>query len=50
MAHFINKNLSDYNILLHIHGTYHSNNYEGIVWYLNNIDEEMKIMTISTVE
>ena len=50
MAHFINKNLADDTILLHLHGTYHSNNYEGIVWYLNNIDEEMKIMTISTVE
>lgn len=50
MAHFIYKNLDDDNIMLHINGAFHSNNYEGIVWYLNNLDDSLKITTISTVE
>ncbi len=50
MAHFIYKNLQDETVFLHFHGTYHSNNYEGIVWYLNKLDEKLQIMTISTVE
>ncbi len=50
MAYFIYENFEDENIFLHLNGAYHSNNYEGIVWYLKNLDEELNIMTISTVE
>jgi uncharacterized iron-regulated protein len=35
---------------LHYNGAYHSDNYEGIVWYLKQEKPELKIMTISTVE
>jgi len=50
MAHFIQNNIKNDAIMLHLHGAYHSNNYEGIVWHLNKLDEDQKIMTISTVE
>lgn len=49
MAWNININLKPENILLHFHGTYHSNNYEGIVWYLNRYRPNTKIATIATV-
>jgi uncharacterized iron-regulated protein len=50
MAHFIYQNMLGDGVFLHFHGTYHSNNYEGIVWYLQQISERMLLMTISTVE
>ncbi|WP_304888463.1 ChaN family lipoprotein [Rhodonellum sp.] len=36
--------------ILHINGSYHSNNYEGILWYLNKAYPNTKTMTINTVE
>jgi uncharacterized iron-regulated protein len=50
MAYFINYNVGPGNLFIHYHGTYHSNNYEGIVWYLRQIDQSKRIVTISTVE
>jgi hypothetical protein len=50
MAHFIMKNFEPGNIFIHFHGAYHSNNYEGIVWYLQQMNPDLKLMTISTVE
>ncbi|MDX9940606.1 MAG: ChaN family lipoprotein [Bacteroidales bacterium] len=50
MAHFIYKNLNRSGIFIHYHGAYHSNNFEGIYWYLNQLDEKLKMLTISTVE
>lgn len=48
------SSLSDYlekgNTILHINGSYHSNNYEGIIWYLKRAYPKTKILTISTVE
>lgn len=49
MAWNINKNLKPESVLIHFHGTYHSNNYEGIVWYLNRYRPDTKIATIATV-
>jgi uncharacterized iron-regulated protein len=49
MAWFINKNLKENNIFIHFHGTYHSNNYEGIYWYLTRTNSKTKIATIATV-
>jgi uncharacterized iron-regulated protein len=49
MAHFIIENMESDHTFIHYHGTYHSNNYEGIMWYLQQIDPEMKITTIATV-
>ncbi len=50
MAHFIYKNLNRSGVFVHYHGAYHSNNYEGIFWYLRQLDEKLQIVTISTVE
>ena len=51
MAHFILANLPEEGIFLHLNGAYHSNNDEGINWYLRYYSESpLKIMTISTVE
>lgn len=36
--------------ILHINGSYHSNNYEGILWYLKKHNPKTRIMTINTVE
>ncbi len=35
---------------LHVNGAYHSDNYEGIVWYLKKENPALKILTISTTE
>ncbi|HSJ69987.1 MAG TPA: ChaN family lipoprotein [Anditalea sp.] len=50
MAHFILEGLRDNQLFLHINGAYHSNDYEGIVWYLKHYSPEIKIMTITTIE
>jgi hypothetical protein len=50
MAYFILQNLPSESIFIHYNGAYHSNNYEGIVWYLLQERPELKILTISTVE
>lgn len=50
MAYFINKNLEPNNKFIHFNGTYHSQNYEGINWYLKKINSELKILTIAAVQ
>jgi uncharacterized iron-regulated protein len=50
MAHFILENLDEGKTFLHYHGTYHSNNFEGIMWYLNEYRPGLNIMTIASVE
>ncbi|MFP4468176.1 MAG: ChaN family lipoprotein [Bacteroidales bacterium] len=51
MAHFILENLTEGGTFLHLNGTYHSNNDEGINWYLRYYGESpLEIITISTVE
>lgn len=49
MAHFILKNWKQGKTLIHFNGAYHSNNREGIVWYLLQSKPKLKIVTISTV-
>lgn len=49
MAHFILSNRKPNSIFLHYHGTYHSDNYEGIYWYLKQQQPDLKVMTIATV-
>lgn len=48
MAHFIIKSLEKNQLMIHYNGSYHSNNYEGIVWYLQKYKPELKILTITT--
>jgi uncharacterized iron-regulated protein len=50
MAHFILKNLSPNQVFFHLNGSYHSNDFEGIYWYLKTYEEAVNILTISTVE
>jgi uncharacterized iron-regulated protein len=50
MAHFILQNRKDGQVFIHFNGTYHSNNFEGIVWYMRQSDPDLKIMTIASVE
>ena len=50
MAHFILTNLKKGKKFVHFNGAYHSNNFEGIGWYLKQQNPKLKILTISCVE
>lgn len=50
MAHFIVANKLEGRQFLHLNGSYHSDNFEGIGWYLNQYAPELKVVTITTVE
>jgi uncharacterized iron-regulated protein len=50
MAYFISKNLKPETTFIHYNGTYHSDNFEGINWYLKKYVPKVKIVTIATVE
>ena len=51
MAYFISENLPEDGVFIHYNGSYHSDHYEGIVWYLkNDYAPKAKITTITTVE
>ncbi len=49
MAHFILKNLPPGKIFIHYNGSYHSDNYLGIIYYLKRERPDIKVATISTV-
>ena len=49
MAHFINKNRKENSLFIHYNGSYHSDNFEGINWYLKQENPTIKIITIATV-
>ncbi len=49
MAWFISQNFSPGNFFVHFNGSFHSNNFEGINWYLHKYRPELKIITIATV-
>ncbi|MEL7162313.1 MAG: ChaN family lipoprotein [Bacteroidota bacterium] len=50
MAHFIVANHTAGQPFLHLNGSYHSDDFEGIGWYLKQYAPELRVMTISTVE
>ncbi|HNV95332.1 MAG TPA: ChaN family lipoprotein [Bacteroidales bacterium] len=50
MAHFILKYLPNKWLFYHFNGAYHSDNFEGIVWYLKQKRSDLKIITISSIE
>ncbi|MBN2237696.1 MAG: ChaN family lipoprotein, partial [Bacteroidales bacterium] len=50
MAEFILKNWTKGKLFLHYNGSYHSDDFEGIVWYLQRTNPNLKIVTISSVE
>ncbi len=49
MAHFILKNYQEGQLFIHFNGSYHSDNYEGILWYLQHEQPDLKVVTISSV-
>ena len=50
MAYSIAGSVEKGKIFIHYNGTYHSDNFEGILWYLNLYKPGLKIVTISSVE
>ena len=51
MAHFIIREIRRTgNLFVHLNGAFHSNNFEGIYWYLIKYAPDLNIGTISTVE
>lgn len=48
MAHFIQQNRKG--LFLHYHGAYHSQNFEGIGWYLKKADPKVSLVTIHSAE
>jgi uncharacterized iron-regulated protein len=49
MAYSISKNRIDNSLFIHYNGSYHSDNFEGIYWYLKQQSPNLKIITIATV-
>lgn len=49
MSHFILKYYMPGSLFIHYNGAYHSDNYEGILWYLKRQRPELRYATISTV-
>lgn len=49
MAHFILKNYKPGALFIHYNGSFHSENYDGIVWYLKNKRPDLRYATITTV-
>lgn len=49
MAYFIAKNKKANAVFIHYNGTYHSDNFDGIYWYLKKENPSLIIITIATV-
>jgi uncharacterized iron-regulated protein len=50
MAYFILKNWKEGKVFIHYNGSYHSDNFEGIVWYIRQENPDLRILTIASVE
>lgn len=54
MSHFLMKNAFTEKAILHFNGAYHSDNYQGIVWYvqqaIRKTSYEVKLLTITCLE
>ena len=50
MGYSISNALKPNHLSIHFNGAYHSDEKEGILWYLNKYKPNLKILTISTVE
>jgi uncharacterized iron-regulated protein len=49
MAHFILKNMEPGKLFIHYNGSYHSDNYLGIIYYLKLYRPDIRVATITTV-
>jgi len=50
MAYSIAGYAGDGELFIHFNGSYHSDDFEGIIWYLNKYKPGLKVVTISSVE
>lgn len=50
MAHFISTNLKAKGLFIHYNGAYHSENYQGIIHYLNKYSPKTTVVTITTAQ
>ncbi len=50
MAYSILSHLTEGQLFFHLNGSYHSNNGEGIIWYLQQANPDLKIISISAEE
>ncbi len=49
MAHFILKNKQPDHLFIHYNGSYHSDNKEGIAWYISQNNSDLKIVNLTTI-
>ena len=49
MAHFILQYYKPGSLFIHFNGSFHSENYDGIVWYLKNKRPDLRYTTITVV-
>ncbi len=49
MAYFSVKNFNEGDLYFHFNGSYHSNNSQGIIWWINKIQPGLTIKSITTV-
>lgn len=50
MAYSIVQNFKSDNLFIHLNGSYHSNDHEGIFWYVNKYNLDIKMTTIAVLE
>ncbi|WP_116124221.1 ChaN family lipoprotein [Lewinella sp. IMCC34183] len=50
MAWYIAKNATEGVPFVHLNGSYHSDNFEGISWYLRQYKPQLKVVTITTLQ
>jgi uncharacterized iron-regulated protein len=50
MAYFILKNLADGQTFIHYNGSYHSDNFTAIAWYLKQSKPGIRVVTIGSTE
>ncbi len=49
MAHIIMDHLDEKSRMIHLNGSYHSNDFEGIGWYVGQQSPEVRMLTINTI-
>ncbi len=49
MAYFILRHLQQGRKVLHLNGAFHSDNFEGIGWYLRQAQPQLRFSTVTTV-
>jgi uncharacterized iron-regulated protein len=50
MAYFILKNMENDKLFIHYNGSYHSDDFEGIYWYLKQGNPNLNIVIVSVLE